>query len=85
MIYEQARLSLHIHNLEVIYISKIGHLASLKSCEYEFKANGYKYCNFEHSSLSFLKNVGYQVGVHKMLVIITNREDPDQTASSEPV
>ena len=38
--------------------------------------------NFKHFSLSVLKeNIGYQIaGIHKMLVRIANRKDPDQTA-----
>ena len=43
-------------------------------------------------TLKFLKNyvfsfwlVKYKAGIHKMFVRITNREDPDQTASSEAV
>ena len=31
------------------------------------------------------QNVGYRAGIHKMLLRIANREDPDQTASSEAV
>ena len=30
-------------------------------------------------------NVGFRAGIHKMLVKIANRENPDQTASSEAV
>ena len=31
------------------------------------------------------KMLGFRAGIHKMLVRIANREDPDQTASSEAV
>ena len=31
------------------------------------------------------KMVAFRAGIHKMLVRIANREDPDQTASSEAV
>ena len=52
------------------------------------------YAESGHSSLDavnvlklffFLKIVVFRAGIHKMLVRITNREDPDQTASSEVV
>ena len=46
--------------------------------------------NFEHCSNTFLflvsnKMLVSNVGIHKMNVRIANREDPDQTASSEAV
>ena len=42
--------------------------------------------NFEHFSVSFLKTIlVLGAGIQKMLVRIANREDPDQTASSEAV
>ena len=43
--------------------------------------------NLEHFSCSVLKkNVGFiKAGIHKMLVRIANREDPDQTAFEETV
>ena len=31
------------------------------------------------------QNVGFRAGIHKMVVRIANKEDPDQTASSEAV
>ena len=40
---------------------------------------------FAHVSLSVLSFVVFRAGIHKMLVRISNREDPDQTASSEAV
>ena len=40
--------------------------------------------NFEHFSLLFLnKMLIIRAGIHKMLVTIANREEPDQTASSD--
>ena len=40
--------------------------------------------NSEHDSLFVLnKKLFIRAGIHKMLVRIANREDPDQTASSE--
>ena len=45
--------------------------------------HSHKY-DFEHFSLSvFGENVDIRAGIHKMLVRITSREDPNQTASSE--
>ena len=35
---------------------------------------------FEHSQINYLV---INAGIHKMLVGIANREDPDQTASSD--
>ena len=32
-----------------------------------------------------IKMLVFRAGIHKMLLIIANREDPDQTASSEAV
>ena len=41
---------------------------------------------FEHFSFSILKsNLGLGAGIQKMLARIANRDDPDQTASSEAV
>ena len=41
---------------------------------------------FKHFSLSVLKKMlVFRAGTYKMLVRIENREDPDQTASSEAV
>ena len=40
-------------------------------------------CHFMHRSK--VKMLAIRVPVHKMLVRIANREDPDQTASSEAV
>ena len=41
---------------------------------------------FKHISLSVLKySVGFRARIHKMLVRITNMEDPEQTASEEAV
>ena len=41
------------------------------------------YQHFEQVSLSVLKMLVFRAGTHKMLVKIANREEPDQTASSE--
>ena len=42
--------------------------------------------NFDHFSLSNLNKVlVIRVGIHKILVRIANKEDPDQTASEEAV
>ena len=42
--------------------------------------------NFEHFCLSVLNKIlVIRTGIHKMHVRIANREDPDQTASSEAV
>ena len=35
--------------------------------------------------LFFKSNVGFRAAIHKMVVRIANREDPDRTASSEAV
>ena len=37
------------------------------------------------SFFSKIKKLVFGVGIHQMLVIIANREDPDKTASSEAV
>ena len=40
--------------------------------------------NFEHFLFSYRMMV-FRAGIHKMIVSIANREDSDQTASSEAV
>ena len=41
---------------------------------------------FQTHFFLFSYNVGYlRAGIHKMLARMANREDPDQTASSDPV
>ena len=44
------------------------------------------FLNFQHFSLSVLnKMFVIRAGIHKILARIANREDPEQTASSETV
>ena len=47
------------------------------------RVNFLKFQQFSHSILN--KRLVFRAGIHKMLVRTANREDPDQTASSEAV
>ena len=50
--------------------------------------NIYGKCSKSSTAFFFLfsnKKLVFRAGIHKMLVRIANREDPDQTASSEAV
>ena len=55
-------------------------------CFLKFKFNDK--CSKISNTILFLlsnKRLGFSAEIHKMLVRIANREDPDQTASSEAV
>ena len=43
------------------------------------------FLNFKRTSFPVLKILAIRAGIHEMLVRIANTEDPDQTASEEPV
>ena len=61
---------------------------SVEKSSFQIKKIHYGKCSKISNTFLFLfsnKMLVFRAGIHKMLVIIANREDPDQTASPEAV
>ena len=61
---------------------------SIKQISIKLFCDGYGKCSKISNTFLFLfsnKMLVFRAGIHKFLVRVANREDPDQTASSEAV
>ena len=70
----------HLSSLVGVFAAQMHHMEDLEGW--------YSKCSKNLNTFLFLfsnKMLAIRAGIHKMLVRIANREDPDQTASSEAV